>query len=360
MSRKQIEVKEASAGMLWVTMPPEKEWIERIRSVQGRKWHPDRIQGSIPCTGETIDMFVKMFADTPVWIEASVQERFPQLRRCSSQGQRWRKKCTDALKMRGYSRSTEKAYVGHLERCMNHTGVHLDNMLLTDARKYILEQLELELSHTYVNQAISALRFWFRDVEKRIDFPKEWARPKRENKLPAVLSATEVSLLLGSVSNIKHRAALTLIYSAGLRISEAVRLRVQDLDAERGTIHVRQAKGRKDRYTLLSQTAYKLLEEYIRTERPRVWLFPGGTEGRPITVRSIQHVFEKAKLLAGIQKPATVHTLRHSFATHLLEAGTDIRYIQELLGHASSKTTEIYTHVSIRDIRRIQSPLDLM
>lgn len=233
-------------------------------------------------------------------------------------------------------------------------------MLLTDARKYILEQLELELSHTYVNQAISALRFWFRDVEKRIDFPKEWARPKRENKLPAVLSATEVSLLLGSVSNIKHRAALTLIYSAGLRISEAVRLRVQDLDAERGTIHVRQAKGRKDRYTLLSQTAYKLLEEYIRTERPRVWLFPGGTEGRPITVRSIQHVFEKAKLLAGIQKPATVHTLRHSFATHLLEAGTDIRYIQELLGHASSKTTEIYTHVSIRDIRRIQSPLDLM
>ncbi|MCJ8013196.1 tyrosine-type recombinase/integrase [Paenibacillus sp. KQZ6P-2] len=158
----------------------------------------------------------------------------------------------------------------------------------------------------------------------------------------------------------KHRAVLTLIYSAGLRISEAVHLRVPDLDAERGTIHVRQAKGRKDRYTLLSQTAYKLMEQYIRIERPENWLFPGGTDGRPITVRTIQHVFEKAKQKAGIQKQATVHTLRHSFATHLLEAGTDIRYIQELLGHESSKTTEIYTHVSIRDIRRIQSPLDRM
>lgn len=158
----------------------------------------------------------------------------------------------------------------------------------------------------------------------------------------------------------KHRVLLTLVYSSGLRVSEAVQLKLQDVDPERGTIHIRQAKGRKDRYTLLSRTAYQLLEQYIRKERPEKWLFPGGTEGRPLTTRSVQHVFEKARQKAEIRKPATVHTLRHSFATHLLEAGTDIRYIQELLGHASSKTTEIYTHVSIKDIRRIQSPLDRM
>lgn len=216
-----------------------------------------------------------------------------------------------------------------------------------------------ELSHTYVNQAISAIRFWFKDVEQRTDFPEQWTRPKKEKKLLTVLSGAEVLRLLTSITNVKHRLIMMMIYSAGLRISEAVHLKVHDIDGDRQTIRVRQAKGKKDRYTVLSQAANELLKQYISKERPHSWLFPGGTEkNQPLTTRTIQHVFEKAKQKAGILKPATVHILRHSFATHLLEAGTDLRYIQELLGHESSKTTEIYTHVSIKDIRRIQSPLD--
>jgi integrase/recombinase XerD len=170
---------------------------------------------------------------------------------------------------------------------------------------------------------------------------------------------SEVMRLLGTIQNLKHRAILTLVYSSGLRIGEVVNIKRKDIDPIRKTIHIRQGKGRKDRYTVLSNAAHQLLDQYMKNTYVEAYLFPG-REGlnKPIQVRTIQHVFERAKKAAGIIKPATVHTLRHSFATHLLEEGTDLRYIQELLGHASLKTTEIYTHVSIKDIRRIKSPLD--
>lgn len=360
MHVKRIEVQNDFEGRLWLTLSPERDWVRRIRNVPGRKWHPDLKQWSFPADERTLGIFVEQFADCPVHMEEVMRSKYLQFRRLSTYGDRWRKQCQKCMRLKGYSRNTEKAYLGHLERCMQSTGSSLESMRVSDVRNYLLELLDQNHSHTYVNQAISALSFWFKEVEKRTDFPKVWARPKREKKLPAVLSASEVSTLLKSVINLKHRAILTLVYSAGLRISEAVHLKVHDLDVKRGIIHIRQSKGRKDRYTVLSQTAYKLLEQYIRVEGPETWLFPGRSKNSPITARTIQHVFEKIKQKAGIQKPATVHTLRHSFATHLLEAGTDIRYIQELLGHTSSKTTEIYTHVSIRDIRRIQSPLDRM
>ena len=149
-----------------------------------------------------------------------------------------------------------------------------------------------------------------------------------------------------------------LIYSAGLRVGEVVRLKPEDIDSERNLIHIRQAKGNKDRYTILSQTALTALNLYLELYRPEKWLFPGAQPGSHLTERSVQKFFDIARDRAGITKDVSVHTLRHSFATHLLEAGTDLRYIQELLGHQSSKTTEIYTHVSKRDIGRIQSPLD--
>jgi integrase/recombinase XerD len=192
-----------------------------------------------------------------------------------------------------------------------------------------------------------------------LGFSKIWVRPKPQKKLPTVLSISEVLRLLAVIQNLKHRAILTLVYSSGLRIGEVVKLKHQDVDPDRKTIHIRQGKGRKDRYTVLSTAAYLLLERYMKSTCLEEYLFPSG-EGfnKPIHVRTVQHVFEKARRSAGIVKPATVHTLRHSFATHLLEEGTDLRYIQELLGHASSKTTEIYTHVSIKDVRRIKSPLD--
>jgi site-specific recombinase XerD len=176
--------------------------------------------------------------------------------------------------------------------------------------------------------------------------------------LPAVLSAGEVAALLGAIQSLKYRALLMAAYGGGLRIGEACRLRVQDIDSERGVIWVRGGKGGHDRCTLLPQRLLNFLREYWRTDRPHPWLFPGQTHVRHISDSSVRAVFKKACMDAGITTPCTPHTLRHSFATHLLDAGTDIRVIQALLGHRSIKTTTIYTHVSLNLIRRTQSPLD--
>lgn len=217
---------------------------------------------------------------------------------------------------------------------------------------------EKNSTHTYINQAISALKIFFKEVLKKPKVLINVPRPKKEKKLPDILSQQEVLRLLEAVDNVKHKAIMLLIYSAGLRVGEVVRLKAEDIDSERNLIHIRQGKGRKDRYTLLSSMALDALNLYIELYGPYKWLFPGAEPGRHITERSVQKVFDGAKERAGIRKDVSVHTLRHSFATHLLEAGTDLRYIQELLGHQSSKTTEIYTHVSKKELGRIQSPLD--
>lgn len=175
-----------------------------------------------------------------------------------------------------------------------------------------------------------------------------------------MLSKEEVLSLLKSVDNEKHKTILFLIYSAGLRLGEVVRLQINDIDSKRMLIKVIQGKGRKDRYTLLSDVALKQLRKYYSIYKPERWLFPGGKEGSYLTERSVQKIFERACQKAKIRSDVSVHTLRHSFATHLLESGTDLRYIQELLGHSSSKTTEIYTHVTEKKLSNIRSPLDYL
>ena len=182
-------------------------------------------------------------------------------------------------------------------------------------------------------------------------------RPKKEQPLPLVLSPGEVGAILSTVKNTKHRLALLLIYSAGLRVSEAVNLELKEIDYAQKIITIRQGKGKKDRQVPLSVKLETLISEYFREYSPGRYLLEGQKGGK-YSVRSIQAVFYRACRSAGIRKPATVHSLRHSFATHLLEAGTDLRIIQELLGHRSSKTTEIYTHVSSRTIAGIRSPAD--
>ncbi|WP_338542300.1 tyrosine-type recombinase/integrase [Paenibacillus tundrae] len=176
--------------------------------------------------------------------------------------------------------------------------------------------------------------------------------------MPQVLSEKEVAQLLTSVTNLKHKTILFLTYSSGLRVGEVVRLRCSDLDIERQTLIVGQGKGQKDRRTLLSNIAWEIVQKYIVEYRPQRWLFPGQSSDRHLTEHSVQKVFEEARQRAGIVKKVSIHVLRHSFATHLLENGTDLRYIQELLGHTSARTTQRYTHVSTKSIQRIQSPLD--
>ncbi len=172
------------------------------------------------------------------------------------------------------------------------------------------------------------------------------------------MSREEVAKLLKVTYNLKHKALLMTAYSAGLRVGEAVRLKVSNIDSKRMQIRVTAGKGAKDRYTLLSETALQLLREYFKKFKPRDWLFPGDDSTDHLSERAAQQVFSRARKNAGINKPATFHTLRHSFATHLLEDGVDMRYIQELLGHGSIRTTERYTHVSQRAMGRIKSPLD--
>jgi site-specific recombinase XerD len=178
------------------------------------------------------------------------------------------------------------------------------------------------------------------------------------DRLVVELSQREIIQTLKGIQNIKHKAILFLTYSAGLRVSEVVRLKVHDIDSERQLIRIEQGKGRKDRYTLLSNTSLEVLKEYASRNKLTQWLFPGEQPETHLSERTVQLIFKKAAEKAKIRKNVSVHSLRHSFATHLLEAGTDLRYIQELLGHKNLKTTEIYTHVSKKDLARIQNPLD--
>jgi site-specific recombinase XerD len=214
------------------------------------------------------------------------------------------------------------------------------------------------MSRSYHDQLLSALRLFCRHVLGRPIEQLPLERPRRERRLPSVLSRDEVGRLLDQIANPKHRAIVSLVYSAGLRVGEVVRLRPADLDRERGLIHVRRAKGAKDRFTLLASAARRAVDEYLQDADPGTWLFPGPSPARHLSSRSVQKVVERARVAAGIQKRVSVHTLRHSFATHLLDGGTDLRFIQELLGHGSARTTQIYTHVSTKDLGRIRSPLD--
>lgn len=339
---------------------PTDHWLRSIRSIKGRRYVPEERKWTIPDKSDAVIAFYKLFHEEPVRVEPSLSERYPILMNMISYDMEWRKRYTEWMKRKGYSRSTMKAYLGHINRLQRYTQKSTSEINHDEIHRYILYLSEQENSSSYMNQTISALRCFYEEVEGRRDLRRVWIRPKREKTMPAVLSQQEVKRLLNSVHNLKHRTILTLIYSAGLRVSEAVRLKHDNIDQERQMIHIVQSKGKKDRYTVLSNAAYTLLEQYRLTE-PIVgpWVFPSGlANGKHLTVRSVQYVFEKAKRAAGITKRASVHTLRHSFATHLLEAGTDLRYIQELLGHENLATTQIYTHVSKRDISRIQSPFD--
>jgi site-specific recombinase XerD len=263
------------------------------------------------------------------------------------------------LRIRGYSPRTSKVYLAHLRGFLRHLDARAEGATDEDIRRYLLHLVEEKrVSRAYLNQAVSAIKFFYRHVLRSPRTVDSIPRPRSERKLPAVLSRAEVMRLLNAPENVKHRVILLLTYSAGLRVGEVVRLRVEDIESDRGLIRVRGGKGRKDRVTTLSPAVLGTLRLYWRAYRPRDWLFPGQRPDRHLTVRSVQNVLSRALERAGIDRRVTMHTLRHSFATHLLEDGTDLRYVQELLGHSRPETTMIYTHVTQKDLARIRSPLD--
>ncbi|MCL2411847.1 MAG: site-specific integrase [Treponema sp.] len=272
--------------------------------------------------------------------------------------QEWLKKLDDELRSRKYSIQTQKAYI-YYNRMICRTMQKTPEELKSDDITTFIAMLEKtkNYSASSMNLAISAIKFLFKNLLND-ETISEHHRPHQNGRLPQILSKEEIAKIFGIEKNPKHRLLMMLVYSSGLRVSEVVTLKKEHIDLSRQVIFVNQGKGRKDRMTLLSEKAAQFLEEYYDFFSIEKWLFPGQNPTEHLTIRSAQHIFDKAVRNAGITKKVTIHGLRHTFATHLLESGTDIRYIQTLLGHSSLRTTERYTHVAKRNVLKIKSPLD--
>jgi integrase/recombinase XerD len=264
------------------------------------------------------------------------------------------------LKSKRYSENTIKTYGDVIKVFLRYfQSKQLEDISNEDIiafnNDYILAN---NYSSSYQNQFVNAVKLFFAKIQHKQLNPELIHRPRTERKLPNVLSKEEVKAILESTKNIKHRAMLSLIYSCGLRCGELIHLKPTDIDSKRNLVIIRNGKGRKDRIVPLSPKILDLLREYYKSNKPKIYLFEGQFEGIMYSDRSLQLVLKQSLQTANIKKPVTLHWLRHSYATHLLESGTDLRYIQELLGHNSSKTTEIYTHVSTKSLQQIKSPFD--
>jgi len=265
------------------------------------------------------------------------------------------------LELKGYSSKTVEAYLRYTRKFLNYYQKPIEQLHTDEIRNYLHYLIVIKkCSHSYVNVNYSALKFLYKNTLNQQWNIDKIPRMKKEKKLPVILSKTEVKNILNATTNLKHKAILTTVYSAGLRISEVRNLTIKDIDSKNMQIRVRKAKGKKDRYTLLSQNNLSLLRKYWKEYQPEYWLFPGMPTTKAISARTIQQFFKKYLNKTKITKNATVHTLRHCFATHLLEAGVDIFHIQKLLGHASPKTTARYIHLTRKDIIDVKSPFDMM
>ena len=353
----EIKIQDGKSDTIKVSFPYNPIFVSRVKTIKGRRWHPEGRYWTFPNSDGTLAKILKAFEGENVYIDPDLQaKKIPSP--LVGEGKAGFEDLRRELLSRKYSYKTVKAYIYFNRDFLEFTGKNPDKINDSDIKDYLLHLAEEErFATSTLNQAINALKFYYGTMLKK-EFVYEVKRPRKDKKLPVVLSKEEVLKNSLSVYNIKHKAILMLLYSAGLRVGEVVKLKPEDIDSQRMLIHIRDSKGRKDRYTMLAEKALEILSEYWKEYRPQRWLFEGFRIGRYITIRTVQKILEQACKKAGIHKEITVHTLRHSFATHLLEGGTDLRYIQELLGHAHSKTTEIYTHVSTKNISKIRSPLD--
>lgn len=325
------------------------ERVRKIKTIRPARWNANDKVWIVPYSTEMLEMLKKLFCSEQVDI---VFEKCGFNDHIAASFQ-------DFMKLKAYSWQTQKLYLGHLKRIISFVDKDLNKVENNDIRRYVLFIIEDgKHSKSFVDQAVSVIKLLYKEILPKPDVITNIPRPKKDNKLPSVLSQSEVLQILQATKNEKHKTILFLIYSAGLRVGEVVRLKLEDIESARMLVRVNKGKGSKDRYTLLSHTALEQLRKYYKLYKPEGWLFAGSKVGDHITERTVQRIFENSCTKAKLSKNVSVHTLRHSFATHLLESGVDLRYIQELLGHASSKTTEIYTHVTQKNISEILSPLD--
>lgn len=271
------------------------------------------------------------------------------------------RKMQEDLKLRGLSKKTQSAYLREVRKLKEFYQKSPDLITEEELRKYFLYySQELNVSESLFTQAICGIKFFYTTTMDRNWKTFQIVRPQKKKRLPVILNKEEIKKILDAnvIPNLKHRCILTVIYSGGLRIGEACRLKISDIDSKSMVIKITQGKGNKDRYTVLANKALMLLRQYYRSYRPVDWLFPGEPSSKHICERSVELIFKKACEKSGINKDVTVHCLRHSFATHLMESGVNLRYIQNLLGHHSIRTTVVYTHVCKHHIGKIINPID--
>lgn len=271
-----------------------------------------------------------------------------------------RQRMQEDLRLRNYRPTTQQSYIGHVARFAKYFDRSPELLGPEEIRSYQLHMLERGLSWSTFNQCVCAVRFLYGVTLGRDWVIEHLPFPRKEKKLPPVLSREEVILLLQAPRRLRDHAALLTAYGGGLRVSELAHLKCTDIDSQRMVIHVRHAKGRRERVVPLSPVLLKTLRKYWLQTRSPEWLFPGRRLERPISNSALQHACKKIVKASGLKKPATFHTLRHSFATHHLEAGTDLRTLQLLMGHKSLRTTAIYLHVSTKHLMEARPPLDLL
>ena len=269
-----------------------------------------------------------------------------------------RQRMIDDMTARRFKEKVQKDYVRHVRTFAAFLGRSPDTATSEDLRRFQVHLAQLPIGVATINAAIAALRFFFNVTLERPDLVRHLTTVNTPRRAPVVLSQEEVARLLEAAPGLKVKAALSVAYGAGLRVSEVVALKVSDLDSQRMTLRVEQGKGQRDRYVMLSPQLLELLRDWWRAARPQAWLFPGQNPVNPMSARQLVRAVHAAAQAAGIAKRVSPHTLRHSFATHLLEQNVDIRVIQVLLGHAKLETTALYTRVAVNTIRDVKSPLE--
>ena len=364
INQSQILIIKSFTGRMKLIFAYNKEMSAKLKSIPYNKWDSKNKWWTIPLTDKFLDEILTFSKKLGLQVIVEEEkkdteikprpkpEQIPNYRTCPDEY------LNKLIEMR-YSENTLKTYKNAFEEFINYYHRFdiktIDEKMIISYLRYLVSERKVSIS--YQNQAINSIKFYYEKVlggQRKFYFID---RPKREKALPTVLSLEEITAIINVIKNLKHKAIIMTAYSAGLRISEVINLKITNIDSQRKQIRIKQSKGKKDRYTLLSSKLIVLLRQYYLEYKPKYWLFEGPKE-KQYSSTSINNILRTAVKEAGINKQISMHTLRHSFATHLLEAGTDLRYIQNILGHESSKTTEIYTHITTKGFDQIKSPLD--
>jgi len=364
LSRNDMLVIKTKTGRLKIIFKYDLEFMNFVKRYPYNKWDSENKWWTIPFAEKYLEE-IKQFAEERAY--KLVVEEEPQgeqgVKRITAFDVANYRKCPEEMRLKlqeiRYSERTIKVYCSAFEEFINYHHRYeinkIDEQKVIEFLRYLV--MERKVSTSYQNQSINAIKFYYEKVlggQRKFYFID---RPKKEKTLPTVLNEEEVIRLFAAVKNIKHKCILMLAYSAGLRLGEIVRLKKVDIDRERMQIRVEQSKGKKDRYAKLATKFLKIYDEYLAEYQPKEQVFEGATKDE-YSKSSVQNIVKAVSKRAGIAKRVTMHTLRHSYATHSLENGVDLRYIQSMMGHESSRTTEIYTHITTKGFDQIKSPLD--